>query len=371
MEKINASSVFRLADDLKESLDLAQKWFKKICGSPPASSELPPPFLLLGLLTTNRLFTGLDTVLKKCGVAPRRILKQLHQAIMVEKPCRIEANSLTLEDYLHEALQYAQKDQPNREHPPIHAVHLLTALVVKSEDQVLRHIFRQFDLTEEKLKGAQAEYLQKKAWFTSLFLVREVVEIVFVVLFFLIIIKEGLGELRLIPSESMYPLLQINDRIVIEKVTRWWRPYRRGDIIVFYPPSTVLNQDPWSVFLRLTGFSSILYKKESNVDVAYIKRLIGLPGDKILVKPNEGVFVNGRLLKEPYVAEIATSCTIAYDYLDPTCGPITVPKGQYFFMGDNRNHSLDSRFWGTEPINRVIGRAVFRIWPLNRVGELH
>jgi signal peptidase I len=202
----------------------------------------------------------------------------------------------------------------------------------------------------------------------TLFLVREIGEVAFVVLLMLIVIKEGFGELRLIPSESMLPLLQIEDRIVIEKVTRWWRPYQRGDILVFYPPTTILKNDPLSWVLRATGFSGFIFPKESNIDVAYIKRLIGEPGDKIQVVPNEGVFVNGQRLHEPYVMELAQSCTQVL----PTqyCGTITVPRDSYFLMGDNRNQSADSRFWGFEPKERVIGRAVFRLWPLNRMGPL-
>jgi signal peptidase I len=139
-------------------------------------------------------------------------------------------------------------------------------------------------------------------------------------------------------------------------------------VLVFYPPMTELRKDPVSLFLRLTGFSGLIYKKEDNIDVAYIKRLIGLPGDTVEVKPGVGVFVNGQKLDEPYVNEIANTCTFARP--EPICEPVKVPPDSYYMMGDNRNLSLDSRYWGFAQEERVIGRAVFRIWPLNRTGPL-
>ncbi|NBV43246.1 signal peptidase I, partial [bacterium] len=111
-----------------------------------------------------------------------------------------------------------------------------------------------------------------------------------------------------------------------------------------------------------------LYKKDDYIDVAYIKRLIGLPGDTVEVIPGEGVWVNGKKLDEPYVNEIGATCTLVKP--EPYCGPIKIPAGQYYMMGDNRNQSLDSRYWGFARDERVIGRAVFRIWPLNRLGSL-
>ena len=120
--------------------------------------------------------------------------------------------------------------------------------------------------------------------------------------------------------------------------------------------------------MRITGFSGLIYKKEDNVDVAYIKWLIGQPGDIVDVRPEVGVFVNGQKLNEPYVNEIAATCTLMRP--TPYCGPVRVPPHMYYMMGDNRNLSLDSRYWGFAREDRVIGRAVFRIWPLNRIGLL-
>ncbi|MFM7469752.1 MAG: signal peptidase I [Vampirovibrionales bacterium] len=199
------------------------------------------------------------------------------------------------------------------------------------------------------------------------FLGRELLEVVVMVLVMLIGIREGIGEFRLIPSESMVPTLQVQDRIFIERFSRWFRQPQRGDILVFYPPSTNVPRDPWHQFLRVVGLSGLLFSKDDNIDVAYIKRLIGLPGDQVNVVPFEGVYINGKKLEEPYVNEIGRACTLAV----PTfCEPLTIPTGKYYLLGDNRNYSADSRFWGFASHDRVIGRAVFKIWPLQRIGPL-
>ena len=90
----------------------------------------------------------------------------------------------------------------------------------------------------------------------------------------------------------------------------------------------------------------------------FIKRVIGVPGDTIAVKSNKGVVRNGKLLKEPYIAEIPL-----YDMK-----PVKIPKGRLFVMGDNRNNSNDSHAWGTLDRNRVIGKSLVRFWPLTRIG---
>lgn len=190
-------------------------------------------------------------------------------------------------------------------------------------------------------------------------LYKELIEMVILVLILIIGIKNVIGEPRWIPSESMVPTLIVNDRLFIEKLSLFFSPFRRGDIVVFYPPQFKLKHDPINEFTRAAGFL--------NDDVAYIKRLIALPGETLEIKPGVGVFINGKMLNEPYVKEIAVNgCN-----LDPSyCGPIKVPQNEVFVMGDNRNNSQDSRFWGFLPENRIIGKALFRFWPIDRITVL-
>jgi signal peptidase I len=207
----------------------------------------------------------------------------------------------------------------------------------------------------------------------------------FLLLFSLLLIgvRQGLAEPRLIPSGSMESTIQVKDRVLVEKPSIWLNlPYHRGDILVFVPPNVNLKSDPFSQYLRLTGLSGYLepiqkfldqiglqnvLPSPDEVDLAYIKRLIALPGDEINVVPLVGVYVNGVLLDEPYVDQVAwDSCTYNEGSFK-LCEPLKVPEGHVFMMGDNRNNSHDSRYWGFLPMNRILGKAVFRFWPLNRI----
>jgi signal peptidase I len=150
-------------------------------------------------------------------------------------------------------------------------------------------------------------------------------------------IRTFVAEARYIPSGSMLPTLQINDRLIIDKVSYRFEAPDRGDIVVFDPTDELLKQN---------------YKD------AFIKRVIGLPGETIEVRDGK-VYVNGKMLdKEPYIAEKPS-----YRW-----GPEIVPQGQYLVLGDNRNNSYDSHFWGFVPKERIIGRAVVRFWPIGRLG---
>lgn len=151
-------------------------------------------------------------------------------------------------------------------------------------------------------------------------------------------IRTFVAEARYIPSGSMLPTLQINDRLIIDKVSYHFTEPDRGDIVVFQPTDTLRQQ---------------------NFKDAFIKRIIGLPGDTVEVKDNT-VFVNGEPLSENYLQD------------DPNYqwGPETVPNDQYLVLGDNRNNSYDSHHWGFVPRENIIGRAVVRFWPLNRMGGM-
>jgi signal peptidase I len=193
------------------------------------------------------------------------------------------------------------------------------------------------------------------------FFIKETVETIVIVLVLVIFIRTFIGEPRWIPSSSMEPTLQIKDNLIVEKVSRYFSKPDRGDILVFFPPQETLNPTIWGKFTRMIGFFS--------KDEAYIKRVIGLPGEEIKVVPDVGVYVNGKLLKEAYVKDVARGFCAPEPEMH--CGPIKVPQDSYYMMGDNRNDSTDSRFWGFLPEKRIVGRACFRFWPLNRIGILN
>lgn len=188
---------------------------------------------------------------------------------------------------------------------------------------------------------------------------KETIETVVFVVVMVIIIRFFLGEIRWIPSASMHPTLIEGDRIFVERVSRFFTTPKRGDIMVFYPPGEELKTDAISIFQRLSGFFC--------KDVAYIKRVVGLPGDKLEIKEFVNgefqVYINDEPLKENYILS-------SDDYIPCSdkmyCGPMKIPAGQYFMMGDNRGNSQDSRFWGLLPKERFIGRAIFLFWPITR-----
>jgi signal peptidase I len=203
---------------------------------------------------------------------------------------------------------------------------------------------------------------------------REAVELIVVTLVLLVLIRQGLAEARFIPSSSMEPTLQIGDRLLVEKISGWMnKPYKRGDIIVFYPPPAEmggkdLSNDPAYVLGRLTGLPFLPYEP------AFIKRVIGLEGDRIRVEKGVGVYINGQLLVEPYIKEKPNySLELLGDigmgqhrpfFKDQALSqePIVVPPGHLFLMGDNRNNSEDSHVWGFLDQKRVVGRACLLFW---------
>lgn len=147
-----------------------------------------------------------------------------------------------------------------------------------------------------------------------------------------------IAEPRFIPSPSMVPTLAVGDRLLVEKVSYRLHAPRQGDIAVFEPPPQ----------LQEYGYLP---------SQAFIKRVIGLPGQTVQVTQGK-VYVDGQALVEPYIAAPP-------DYEMP---PVQVPAGSLFMMGDNRNDSNDSHVWGFLPVQNVIGRATLRFWPLDKVG---
>jgi signal peptidase I len=149
-----------------------------------------------------------------------------------------------------------------------------------------------------------------------------------------------------IPSGSMLPTLQINDRLMVDKISYRFADPARGDMVVFQPPAKL------------------------NLKENFIKRVIGLPGDLVEVK-NGKVYVNGRVLAEKYVAQAPTYTWTKTESSDPQFTPDrVVPKGQYLVLGDNRNNSLDSHYWGFITKDKIVGKAIVRYWPFDRTGGI-
>jgi len=171
-----------------------------------------------------------------------------------------------------------------------------------------------------------------KKFYKSLF---EWVIIIAVAFLLSLVIRNYLIDTRIVPTGSMLPTIQLDDRLIVDRFFYQYGTIERGDIIVFEAPDETLE------------------------DKDLVKRVIALPGEKVQIK-NGKVFINDRALIEPYIAEPPD-----YEY-----GPETVPDEAYFMLGDNRNLSRDSHYWGFLPAKNILGKVWVRYWPLDSIGSL-
>ena len=188
----------------------------------------------------------------------------------------------------------------------------------------------------------------------------ENIKVLAIALVIALLVRTFVAEPRFIPSGSMEPTMLINDRFIAEKVSYRFRNPMPGEIVIFSAPEALQ---------KMAGYGA---------DQVLIKRLIGKPGDLIAIH-NGTVSVNGVVLTEPYIkASPAYDCPGMNPKDSGFCqglasmNPDTfeVPPGMYFAMGDNRNNSSDSHVWGFLPKANIIGRAVIRFFPIDRMGGL-
>lgn len=160
-----------------------------------------------------------------------------------------------------------------------------------------------------------------------------------------LLIKAFLVQAFYIPSESMVPTLEVGDRVLVNKLSYKLHDVNRGDLIVFERPEGEANQDVKDL----------------------IKRVVGLPGDQIVIKQNS-VWINGGQLDEGYLPDGTLTKQGSRNCVDES--PCVVPDDSLWVMGDNREHSFDSRYFGPIEEDTVVGRAFLRIWPFNSLGFL-
>lgn len=173
----------------------------------------------------------------------------------------------------------------------------------------------------------------------------------------------------IVQQKSMYPTLKENERVLLSRIARTIKgEYKRGDIVTFEAPSeikkgvnvdkenprAIYNYNPKSLIEKLM-YNVLEFRK-----VSYIKRVIGLPGERVTIY-NGKVYINGRELIEDYLDENVTTKMVNYN-------DVVVPEGYVFLMGDNRDESMDSRTFGCVPIEKIEGKVKFRYWPLNKFG---
>lgn len=226
-------------------------------------------------------------------------------------------------------------------------------------------------MSDEVLPSAPAEpSLSSPNGFSSAGPLREYIESLIVTIVLALFATTFLAQAFKIPSSSMAPALLIGDHLLVDKFVyggtgKWYerllpyRPIRRGDVIVFKYP---YEDHPY-----------------------YVKRVIALPGDRVRIA-DQHVYLNGSPIEEPYVIHnLSSADPYMFDFPPPDPlilsgeitaewahtlrqdtqqGDLLVPAGEYFVLGDNRDNSSDSRYWGFVPRDAVVGRPLFVYWSL-------
>jgi len=173
------------------------------------------------------------------------------------------------------------------------------------------------------------------------------------------VVKTFVAQVFYIPSGSMIPQLEINDRVVVSKLAYRLHNPRRGDIVVFDAPGFHLKDQSSTPVRAVRAVLGAIGLSAPSTE-EYIKRVIALPHET--VEGHDGkVFIDGRQLVEPYLPH----GDVTSDF-----GPVVVGDGELWVMGDNRDNSADSRVFGTIPRSTVVGRALGRLWPLGRTAFL-
>lgn len=169
-----------------------------------------------------------------------------------------------------------------------------------------------------------------------------------------VLLRAFVAQAYWIPSASMEPQLRINDRVVVSRLAYHLHPVHRGDIVVFKAPPGIeaTPKPPSNPVARVVHDVGVALGFAQDQTVL-IKRVIGLPGDRVEGRDGR-LYVDGERLSEPYLPKGTFTSTF---------GPVTVPTGHVWVMGDNRTDSEDSRVFGAVPISSIVGRAIWKVWP--------
>ncbi len=194
---------------------------------------------------------------------------------------------------------------------------------------------------------------------------------IIIALILALVFRYFVGTPTIVKQRSMFPTLQENQRLILNRTFRITKKMPKvGDIVTFEAPTktysrweadqsnpiAVYEDEPKGIINRFIYYNLEITKK------SYIKRVIGLPGDHIKIQENT-VYVNGKALKEEYLKyDVVTESEVFYDFI--------VPEGYFFAMGDNRTKSTDCREIGCIPFKKLEGIVCFRFWPFGEFGGI-
>ena len=193
------------------------------------------------------------------------------------------------------------------------------------------------EMEESDNNSKEEERESKKS--SKISIIKDFIFYALLFVFCLYVIPTFIIQKTIVDGPSMEDTLQDRDQLMVEKISYHFNNLKRFDIVVFYP-----------------------YGREEKE--YYIKRIIGLPGETVQIK-GEDIYINGEILEEDYGKDPITKAGMA-------ANPITLADDEYFVMGDNRKVSFDSRYEEVGPVERkdIGGRAILRVWPLNKFGLL-
>lgn len=170
------------------------------------------------------------------------------------------------------------------------------------------------------------------------------------------VIKTFLLQPFWIPSESMFPTIEVDDRVMVNKLAYDIGEPERGDIVVFRDPAEPEIDESIPEAVIRSVLEAVGVRTRGRDDL--IKRVIGLPGETVTIESNQ-VLVNGEPIEEPYLSDTSTMADE---------GPFEVGEDEVFVMGDNRQFSFDSRRFGPISQDDLVGEAFFTIWPVSNFG---
>ena len=182
-----------------------------------------------------------------------------------------------------------------------------------------------------------------------------------------LVIRYFIGTPTIVKQKSMFPTLKEGQRLILNRTVKTFNQnFERGDIITFEAPTiknvsgtkAIYANEPESWFNKFTYYVLEINK------TSYIKRVIGLPGERVSISDGN-VYINGEILEENYLQDDVVTEAKNSNLID-----FTIPEGYIFAMGDNRNNSTDCRAFGCIPIEKIESKVWIRFWPLNLFGKV-
>lgn len=224
----------------------------------------------------------------------------------------------------------------------------------------------------EKVEEKEKKTFKEKRKEMYLKYTNEIVEWAFAIIIALVLayfIKGFVGTFTTVQQQSMVPTLQNNEKLWLNKLPKTFKSnFEVGDIVTFESPKIggvyISNDSPKAVYNGEDTFLTSAMKNLFELNkISLIKRIVAKEGDRVIIK-NGNVYVNDTKLEEKYLdSKVKTHSNVLNDFI--------VPQGYYFVMGDNRSKSTDSREIGCIPKEKIDGRVLNRVWPLNRFGKVN